>query len=204
MSEGLVESAGKGDYQLVRTHFGLGEDAARLVDLLEHSQLSAHLTGFDLLAPYAHQFVFEFPHLVYAEPMVVESVANELASGGYVVQRADGRADGRARVSAPEPSKVVVLRKQPDPERYRVHGYIAPVEKAWVDALREASRGTVPLQFMELGRILRTLVDSGADLRYLRRYARQQGYIDRVDVATHGADGDPRADLAALRAGFVA
>lgn len=200
VSEGLVEPAGRGEYQLVRRHLGLAEEASRLVEVLETAGLAAHLTGFDLLVPYAHQFVFEFPHVVYAEPMALESVEFELTANDYVVQRADAG----ARVSAPDRSKVIVLRKQPDPERYRVHGYFAPVEKAWVDALREAHRGTVPLQFMELGSILRSLADAGSDMRFLRHYARQLGYLNRVEATVNGAGGDDPAEFQALRAGYEA
>jgi hypothetical protein len=202
VSEGLVEPAGRGEYQLVRDDLGLSQDTALLAEALDRSGLAAHLTGFDLLVPYAHQFVFAVPHLVYAEPMALDNVELELARNGWLVQGiGDG---GRRRLSAPDPSKLVLLRKQADPERYRVHGPIAPVEKAWVDALRESSRGTLPVQHMELGRILRGLVDGGADVRFLRHYARQLGYLDRVDAAMQGLGVEDRSDLAALHAGFQA
>jgi hypothetical protein len=200
VTDGLVEPAGRGEYQLARRHLGLGQDASRLVEVLETGGLPAHLTGFDVLAPHAHQFVFQAPSLVYAEPFGLDSVEFELAANDFVVQRAEGG----ARVNAPQSSKLVVLRKQPDAERYRVHGYVAPAEKAWVDAVREAHRGTVPLQFMELGRILRSLVDGGADVRFLRHYARQLGYLDRVEAAIDGADSGAPRELQALRAGYAA
>jgi hypothetical protein len=209
VSNGLVEPAGRGEYQLALPQLGLGDDAARVVGVLETGGLAAHLTGFDLLISYAHQFVFLVPHVVYAEPMALDGVELELAANDFVVWRADGG----GRVSIPASSQLVVLRKQPDAERYRVHGYVAPVEKGWVDALREASRGTVPLQFMELGRILRALVDGGADVRFLRHYARQLGYLDRVDAAMGDAPGTATsvaaparesAELGQLRAGFQA
>jgi hypothetical protein len=206
VSDGLVEPAGRGEYQLALPQLGLNDDAAQLVGVLETGGLGAHLTGFDLLVPYAHQFVFRYPHLVYAEPMALDGVELELVANDFVVSRANAG----GRISVPDSSRLVILRKQPDPERYRVHGAVAPVEKAWVDALREASRGSIPLQFMELGRILRALVDAGVDMRFLRHYARQLGYLDRVDAAMgdNAPDVAPReqgsAALGQLRAGFQA
>jgi hypothetical protein len=74
-----------------------------------------------------------------------------------------------------------------------------------VDALRGSSRDTVPLQLMELGRILRGIVDDGGDVRFLRHYARRLGYLDRVDAAMSAEPlAADAAGLLQLRAGFRA
>jgi hypothetical protein len=159
----------------------------------------AHLTGFDLLAPHAHQFVFAYPHLVYADPSAFEALSMELPKRGFVVVPA--RPGPKAMT--PDPSSVVVLRRQPNPEQYGVRGHVAPVEKAWVDTLRETLRGNLEISYLELGRILRSLVDQGADLRYLRRYARPLGYVDRVDGALDDAHDDERTETRELRSGYV-
>ena len=88
-----------------------------------------------------------------------------------------------------------------------MRGHVASVEKAWVDALRETRRGNLDLSYLELGRVLRSLMDAGVDVRYLRRYARQLGYLDLLVCATEAqanslANTDPDAE--ALRAGFMA
>lgn len=196
----IVVERARGKYQLARRHLGLSHPALRLVEILETARLAAHLTGFDLLAPDAHQHMRRLPHLVYAEPIALEGVEFELEANDLVVLRADAAAG----VRIPESIETVVLRGQPDPERYSVYGYVASREKAWVDALRESNRRVIPIEPFELGRLLRVLVDRGADMRFLKRYATQLGYADRVRAATEGATTDDSRELHALRAGYVA
>jgi hypothetical protein len=97
----------------------------------------------------------------------------------------------------------VVLREQPNAERYGVHGPIASREKAWVDTLRESHRGNLPFDYVELGRVLRALLDRDGDMRRLRNYARRMGYAARLDAAlaiSRGLATDAMAEQ--LRAGF--
>ncbi len=196
----IVVERARGKYQLARRHLGLSRSALQLVEILETAHLAAHLTGFDLLAPDAHQHMRRLPHLVYAEPLALETTEFEFEANDLVVLRAD--AAGNVRV--PESVETVVLRGQPDPERYSVYGHVASREKAWVDTLREASKRVIPIEPFELGRLLRILVDRDADKRFLKRYATQLGYADRVRAATEGtAPGDSR-ELHALRAGYIA
>lgn len=199
VGHGVIDERARGKYELVKHQSTLSSEAAHLVDVLRAKELDAHLTGLDLLVTHAHQFVFQFPHVVYADPMTLDAVEVELVSHDFIVQPANSS----CRISVSNPSKLVLLRKQAGAELYRVHGFIAPVEKAWVDTLREAIRGVVPIQFMELGRILRSLEDGGADMRFLRRYARQLGYLTRVDAALGSTPDHSSQELLALRAGYA-
>ncbi|MDA0160784.1 HTH domain-containing protein [Solirubrobacter ginsenosidimutans] len=198
--DGIVVERARGKYQLARQHLGLSRSAMKLVEILETARLAAHLTGFDLLAPDAHQHMRRLSHLVYAEPLALESTEFELEANDLVVLRAEIAAG----VRVPESVETVVLRGQPDPERYSVYGHVASREKAWVDALRESSRRVINIEPFELGRLLRILVDRGADMRFLRRYATQLGYADRVRAATEGTTPDDSRELHALRAGYTA
>jgi Mn-dependent DtxR family transcriptional regulator len=198
--DGIVVERARGKYQLARRHLGLSRPALWLIEILETARLAAHLTGFDLLAPDAHQHMRRLPHLVYAEPLALESTEFELQANELVVLRADAVAG----VTVPESVATVVLRGQPDPERYSVYGHVASREKAWVDTLRESSRRVIPIEPFELGRLLRILIDRGADMRFLNRYATQLGYADRVRAATEGAAPDDSRELHALRAGYIA
>lgn len=195
-----VQPVGHGQYQLAGGVTVGTEQGNEILRALDELGFDAHLTGFDLLTPYAHQFVFQFPHLVYTEPSAREGVAFELARRGFVI--AD--AGLGAKVTSPELSNLVIARTQPNAEQYGVRWHLASIEKAWVDTLRETIRGNLPFEYMELGRILRTMLDSGADARRLRTYARRLGYLDRVEAALQGHGGDDRDETRALRAGFLA
>lgn len=102
----------------------------------------AHLTGFDVLARYAHKFVVEHPHLVYAEPAAIETITFRLADAGFSAVRAQ---QNRPAVSAPV-DETVLVRAQANAEQYGVRGPIAPPEKAWVDTLRETLRGSLAVR----------------------------------------------------------
>jgi IclR helix-turn-helix domain len=195
---GQVESTGHGHYRLVGSPRLGSETGNSILQTLEEFGFDAHLTGFDLLAPYAHQFAYQYPHVVYAEPSARDAVDFELARRGFVV----ASARPGPKPNAPDLSKLVLLRTQPNADQYGIRGHLAPAEKAWVDTLRETSRGNLPFQHMELGRVLRAMLDSGADERKLRWYARRLGYLDRVEGAIHGGD-EANPEIAALRAGFI-
>lgn len=200
VSYGDLERSGHGRYRSPQAHgpVTLSESAQRVLEVIERLAPDAHLTGFDLLAPYAHQFMVEYPHLVYVEPAALETATFELANAGFAVAVASHRSGELAST----PSETVIVRAQPNADQFGVRGPLAPREKAWVDTLRETLRGHLPFDLVELGRVLRAMIDAGADLPALRNYARRMGYQRPLAVALTGdGDGDPRAE--ALRAGFV-
>ena len=196
---GEAEMTGWGRYRLEGSkQQRLSPSAREVLAVVEELAPDAHLTGFDVLAPYAHQFLVEYPHLVYAEPAALDTAAFRLAEADFVAVAAGSKQSVTAA-----PARTVLLRAQPNAEQYGVHGPVASREKAWVDTLREAHRGQLPFDFVELGRVLRALLDRGADVRRLRQYARRMGYVDRVNAAladSPEASMDAMAD--ALRAGL--
>lgn len=198
LEQQLVQEVRRSRYRLAGVPAVRSEAAKELLSFLEERGYEAHLTGFDLLASHAHQFVYDFPHLVYGEPGASAALAYELPVQGFVV----GFASPGSKPVSPDASRLVLLRNQTNAEQYGVRGHVAPVEKAWVDTLRESRRGNLDVSYLELGRILRSLVESGADLRYLRRYARQLGYLDQVEYALDAAHDPPTAEGRALQAGF--
>lgn len=177
---GEVEMIGWGRYRLKGARPALSDTGRQVLDVVEKLAPDAHLTGFDLLAPYAHQFFAEYPHLVYAEPAALEAVAYALTDAGFLVVSASRH---RGAIGSLLPARAVIIRAQPNPEQYGVHTACAPREKAWVDTLRESRRGNLPIDATELDRALRNLLEAGGDLRKLRNYARRMGYLDRVDAA---------------------
>lgn len=199
LAAGQAERTAWGRYRAESARPSLGETGERVLEVVNDLAPDAHLTGFDVLVPYAHQLIVEYPHLVYAEPAALDTAAFRLAESDFTVIAARGRSRPAVRAA---PSQTVMLRAQPNAEQYGVHGAVAPVEKAWVDTLREAQRGQLPFDFVELGRVLRAMLDRGADIRKLRNYARRLGYVDRVDAAladSPGTELDERTQ--ALRAG---
>ena len=200
--EGLVEEIRRGTYRLLDSAPLSSPTGNELFHVLEEQGFDAHITGFDLLAPYAHQFTYQYPHLVYADPSAEEALTYELPARGFHVNPAG---PGR-NPTGPDISRVVVLRRQPNAaEQYRVSGHLAPVPKAWVDTLRETRRGNLEVSYLELGRILRAILDADPNIRYLRRYARQLGYSEHLSAAVGGRNTVPiDSDMRALRAGFTA
>lgn len=190
---------GHGQYAVADPEaLALPEAGREIADVLNREGVDAHLTGFDVLARHAHQFVFSYPHLVYAEPYALDAAESVLADHGFTVTSA-GRGGA---VQVPDLSRLVLLRKQADAaRRFGVIGHVAPPEKAWVDLLRETSKGRLSFDFGELGRLLRSLLDADADPERLRRYAARMGYDGWLDAVE-----DPRArpdgDADRLAAGF--
>lgn len=108
-------------------------EAKKIVRAIERLDADAHLSGYDVLAGFAHQFVYEYPHLVYCHPPHADGVAGALASSGFVVLAA-----GPGALRGPAMPRTVLLRRQPlIASRTLVHGAVATPEKAWVDLLRE-------------------------------------------------------------------
>lgn len=180
LAQGRVERRGHGVYRLVDEppEDLLGGSAADVVRAIGASGAEAHLTGLDPIAAHSHQFLRSFPHLVYADPGALDQMAFALSQAGFQPVRA-GRAARDTLVHAPDPDRIVLLRGQPTSrmDRLGVRSEVAPPEKAWLDLLREARTGALPISLTEVGAILSSLLRSGGgDARQLLRWAREMGY----------------------------
>jgi hypothetical protein len=170
-----------------------------IVKVIERLEADAHLSGYDVLAGFAHQFVYEYPHIVCCHPPHADGVAGALASGGFVVLPA-----GPGALRGPSMSRTVLLRRQPlIGSRTLVQGALATPEKAWVDLLRETRRSDAPFDYGELGRLLRAMTDQQINTRALRGYARRVGYADWLLAAT-GEQPPHGAAQVQLAAGYAA
>lgn len=148
--------------------------AREIVRVIKHLEADAHLSGYDVLAGFTHQFVFDYPHLVCCHPSHADGLGAALAKKKFVVLPAGPGAAIDAAVQ-----KTVLLRRQPAiHSRALVLGAIATPEKAWVDLLRETRRSAAPFDYGELGRLLRAMSEQTLNLRALRSYAARLGYQD--------------------------
>jgi hypothetical protein len=154
-------------------------EGGEIVRIIERLGADANLSGYDVLAEFAHQFVFEYPHLVCCHPPHADGVGGALAEQGFVVLAA-----GPGALRGPAMLRTVLLRRQPViARRTLVHGAVATPEKAWVDLLRETRRSDAPFDYGELGRLLRAMSDQGINQRALGSYARRIGYGDWLQTA---------------------
>jgi biotin operon repressor len=198
LDAGVLVSLGRGIYSRDSGPPTLDPDAWALVETIRDVGADAHLTGYDLLAGYAHQFVYEYAHLVYCHPPHLSTLATELADEEWLVLQAG--AGARHALSL---DRTVVLRGQPHaPGRYPVAHNLAAPEKAWVDLLREVRRSGLSFDYGELGRLLRALDDRGRP-ETLTTYARRAGYLDWVR-ATRGEVPPANAEQRQLAAGYAA
>jgi hypothetical protein len=173
--------------------------AREIVRAIEHLEADAHLSGYDVLAGFTHQFVFDYPHLVCCHPSHADGLAAALAKKKFVVLPAGPGA--RIDVAMP---KTVLLRRQPAiHSRALVQGAIATPEKAWVDLLRETRRSRAPFDYGELGRLLRAMSEQTLNMRALRSYAARLGYQDWL-AATVGQRPPNGAAQRRLAAGYAA
>jgi len=200
VDSGQVVRHGHGQYAVAATEsLPLSDTGREIIDVLATASVAAHVTAFDVLARFAHQFVYAFPHVVYAEPYAVSDTARALADAGFVVVRA-GRPAG---VEVGDLSRVVLLRGQSDAaRRYGVIGHVASPEKAWVDLLRETRRSGLPLDLGEVGRILRTLRQSGCDESRLGRYAKRMSYDAWLEGIEQAASVPENPEIVALHSGY--
>jgi len=173
--------------------------AREIVRAIEHLEADAHLSGYDVLAGFTHQFVFDYPHLVCCHPSHADGLAAALAKRKFVVLPAGPG----AAINAPL-QKTVLLRRQPAIQsRTLVKGAIATPEKAWVDLLRETRRSAAPFDYGELGRLLRAMSEQTLNFRALRSYAARLGYQDWL-AATVGQRPPDGAAQRRLAAGYAA
>jgi hypothetical protein len=178
----------------------LNSEGEELLMLLRDSDADAHLTGFDVLAPYAHQFVYSYyTHLVYCHPSHVSGLASELSAEDWLLLPA-GR---HVHLGGPHERMVIVRGQTHDERRYPVRGHLALPEKAWVDLLREVRRSQLGLDYGELGRILRSMERAGVPIDRVRTYARSVGYLAWVDAAL-GKRSPTNVEQNQLAAGYAA
>ena len=196
VAAGTVSRVSRDRYSSDRASAGaLTGEAEEIVRVIERLDADAHLSGYDMLAGFAHQFVFEYPHLVCCPAPHAEGVAAALIERRFVVIAA-----GPGALRGASMPRTVLLRRQPlIGSRSLVRGALTNPEKAWVDLLRETRRSDAPFDYGELGRLLRAMTDQGINQRALSSYARRIGYTEWL-AATTGArppDGGAQAQLAA-------
>lgn len=161
-------------------------EASQLWFTLQQQSLPAYLTGLDVLAPYAHHFLFEFPHLVVALTGTGQDVAHRFAASGFTVLQ-----DQQPPAAAPL-ERVVVLRELSRWTRYPIRAHVAPPELAWLDLYREVRRKTIRLPAAELGRLLNQILRQPDAENRLRRLAREH-FKDEIDAIL---DRNPRSAFA--------
>jgi DNA-binding IclR family transcriptional regulator len=199
VAEGSLFRDGKSRYTVRPPAASVSGEALQIVRVIEHVDAEAHLSGYDVLAGFAHQFAFDSPHLVCCHSPHLDGLAAALASKRFVVLAAGGGV-----LRGPLAPRTVLLRGQP-PIRRRtlVHGSLATPEKAWVDLLRETRRSGLPIDYGELGRLLRAMIDHGINRRALFSYARRVGYLQWLGAAT-GERQPAGAQQRRLAAGYAA
>jgi hypothetical protein len=180
VAAGSLFREGKSRYTTRLPAASISGEALQIVRVIERVDAEAHLSGYDVLAGFAHQFAFDYPHLVCCHPPHLDGLAAALASKRFVVLAAGG-----GTLRGPLAPRTVLLRSQP-PIRRRtlVRGSLATPEKAWVDLLRETRRSQLPIDYGELGRLLRAMADHGINRRALSSYARRIGYLPWLQAAT--------------------
>lgn len=173
--------------------------AREIVRTIKRLEADAHLSGYDVLAGFTHQFVFDYPHLVCCHPSHADGLAAALARKRFVVLPAGPG----AAIDTP-PQKTVLLRRQPAiHSRALVRDAIATPEKAWVDLLRETRRSAAPFDYGELGRLLRAMSEQMLNAGALRSYAARLGYQDWL-AATIGQIPPNGSAQSRLAAGYAA
>lgn len=199
VAEGSLFREGKSRYTIRPPAAYVSGDGLRIVRVIERLDAEAHLSGYDVLAGFAHQFTFDYPHLVCCHPPHLDGLAAALASKRFVVVAA-----GPGALRGPLALRTVLMRGQPPIRRHTlVRSSLATPEKAWVDLLREARRSQLPIDYGELGRLLRTMTDHSINRRALSSYARRIGYLQWLQAAT-GERQPAGAQQRQLAAGYAA
>jgi hypothetical protein len=199
VAEGSLFREGRSRYTTRRPAVALSGEALQILRVIERLDAEAHLSGYDVLAGFAHQFTFEYSHLVCCHPPHFDGLAAALADKRFVVLAA-----GPCALRGPLMPRTVLLRRQPLIEQETlVRGSLAAPEKAWVDLLRETRRSRLPIDYGELGRLLRAMTEYGVNRRALASYARRIGYLQRLQAAT-GQRPPASVEQRQLAAGYAA
>ncbi len=199
VAEGSLFREGRSRYTTRPPAVSMSGEALQIVRIIEHLDAEAHLSGYDVLAGFAHQFTFEYPHLVCCHPPHFDGLATALASKRFVVVVA-----GPGALRGPLMPRTVLLRRQPRIEQETlVRDSLATPEKAWVNLLRETRRSQLPIDYGELGRLLRAMTEYGINQRALFSYARRIGYVQWLQAAT-GQRPPAGAEQRHLAAGYAA
>lgn len=85
LADGRLFRRSRGVYSRRPLDLQLNPEGEQLLSLLRDSDAEAHLTGFDVLAPYAHQFAYRYSHLVYCHPPHISGLATELVAHDWFV-----------------------------------------------------------------------------------------------------------------------
>src|ERR1700741_2414613 len=85
VEQGAVHKVGRGLYALPDAGSALPPEAQQIVEALASTGADAHLTGFDVVGPHSHQFVREYPHLVYCDLAAFQSVGFALVQADFAV-----------------------------------------------------------------------------------------------------------------------
>jgi hypothetical protein len=87
VAAGELHQRRRGLYSRQPSDAPLGPEARAIVDVIADTDADAHLTGYDVLAGYAHQFTYEYPHLVYCHPPHVSALSAALSEeeGFFVI-----------------------------------------------------------------------------------------------------------------------
>jgi hypothetical protein len=193
VEQGRLTRARRGNYALPDAEESLPPEGREIVEALRSSGAEAHLTGFDIVGSHSHQFVRSYPHLVYADPDAMREVAFALSDAGFWSVPSTAAS---ASLRAPVPDRLVLLRTQPVArmDRFGVRGPVAPIEKAWLDVLREVRAGAFPASLADLGAMLASMLRSKVDVQRLRSWAREMGYREHVDAVIHPDKVDAASD----------
>ncbi len=199
VAAGSLYREGRSRYTTRRPAVAVSGEALQIVRVIERLDAEAHLSGYNILAGFAHQFTFDHPHLVCCHPPHFDGLAAALVSKRFVVLAA-----GPGALRGPLMSRTVLLRRQPLIEQETlVRGSLATPEKAWVDLLRETRRSQLPIDYGELGRLLRAMTEYGVNQRALVSYTRRIGYLQWLMAAT-GQCPPTGVDQRQLAAGYAA
>jgi hypothetical protein len=199
LADGVLFRWGRGVYGRHPAEPQLNSEGQELLGLFRDSDADAHLTGFDVLAPYARQFVYAYTHLVYCHPPHLSGLATELSAADWQLLPA-GR---HVHLGGPRERTVIVRGQTHNERRYPVRNHLAMPEKAWVDLLREVRRSRLGIDYGELGRILRSMERTGIPIARFRTYARSVGYIAWLEAAL-GERSATNAEQSQLAAGYAA
>ena len=175
----------------------MGFEGGELLMLLRCSEADAHLTGFDVLARYAHQFAYGYTHLVYCHPSHISGLTHELSGEDWVLLPAGHH----VRLGGPRSHRD---RAWADSRRTPVSGEQssrAAREGLGGSAARGASKSS-RIRLRRAWTYLRSMERAGVPIAKLRTYARNAGYLPWVEAA-FGVRAPASIEQAQLAAGYA-